>query len=150
MRVPYIRTRTSPSHSRAFSLSIQRSLSLVSGRSLSSAVALSLAVALASLSSRGTSLARRATRLASRILSSVSSQSRVSPTSEVSNFRIFKTHFDCLSQMPNRSTNNESSNSEVLELYCENCKVTILLAEFSYYGKNAKVRVLKIFRYYCI
>ena len=61
VRVPYIRTRTSPSHSRVpRSLA---SLSLVSGRSLSSAVALSLVSGLSSEVSRQRSLSRLVARL---------------------------------------------------------------------------------------
>ena len=73
-------------HARALRTRVRFVSGLSLQRSLSPAVslqrfALSSEVSLESLLSRGTSLARRATRLASRILSSVSSQSRVSPPS---------------------------------------------------------------------
>ena len=96
VRVPYIRIRTSPSHSRAprslalSNVSRQR-LSLVSG-SLSLSLRSHLSrLSSRALSSRGTSLARHATRLASRISSSASSPSRVSSPSVGSQALVFFT-----------------------------------------------------------
>ena len=75
----------SPPLSRQRSLSFFSGLSLVSGLSRQRSLSLSrLSLSSSSLSSRGTSLARCATRLASRISSSFSSPSRVSPPSLVS------------------------------------------------------------------